>query len=101
MFSSLGVIAYSCEVQCGQRVAAASIAILQYVQFFVAGAALAGAGRMNALLIRHATKPMIRKFSSALPRSPSLNGIGPGVVYACHAFGSGVTAAMTGMMMSS
>src|SRR5690349_8809203 len=67
---------------------------------FVAGAAV-GAGRMNALLICHATKPMIRKLISALPKSPILNGIGPGVTVVCHDFGSGVAAATIGMMKSS
>src|SRR6185503_6363026 len=91
----------SCDVQCAQRVAAASMAILQYVQFFVAGAAEAGAGRMNALLIRHATNPMIMKFRSALPRSPILKAIGPGVTAVCHVVGSGVAFATIGMITSS
>ena len=59
---------YSWLVQCEHRVAAASMLILQYGQFFVAGAAAAGSGRMKALLMRHATKPTIRKFNKALPK---------------------------------
>src|SRR4051812_3938239 len=89
---------YNWLVQCAHRVAPASIAILQNGQFFVAGAA---AGRMNALLIRHATNPTIRKFTSALPKSPILNGIGPGVTVDCHDLGSGVATATIGMMKSS
>src|SRR5215203_2053577 len=77
------------------------MAILQYGHGFVAGAAAAGAGRMNALLIRQATKPTMMKFSSALPKSPILKGIGPGVVAACHPAGSGVVTATMGMMKSS
>ena len=60
-----------------------------------------GAGRMNALLIRQATKPMMTKLTSALPKSPILNGIGPGVTAVCHDFGSGVATATIGMMKSS
>src|SRR5215207_817599 len=74
---------------------------LQKGQGFVAGAAAAGAGRMNALLIRHATNATMRKFSTALPKSPILNGIGPGATFVCHEAGSGVAAATIGMMKSS
>src|SRR4030095_16075770 len=72
--------------------------ILQNGHGFVAGVV---AGRMNALLIRHATKPMMTKLSTALPKSPILNGIGPGVTADCHRFGAGVVAATIGMMKSS
>ena len=56
---------------------------------------------MNALLIRHATMPTMRKLTSAAPKSPILKGIGPGVTADCHDFGSGVVTATIGMMKSS
>src|SRR5512138_830165 len=91
-------MAYSWLVQCAHRVAATSMVILQNGHGFVAGAAV---GRMKALLIRHATKPMMAKFSRALPKSPILNGTGPGVTADCHVLGSGVATATIGMMKSS
>ncbi len=52
-------------VQCAHREAATSTFILQYWHSLVTAAAVAGAGLMNALLMRHTTKPIIRKSISA------------------------------------
>ena len=67
-------------VQGGQRVAFRSrSSIWQKGHVFVAGL---GVSLMNSLLIRHATKPMMKKFRIALRMVPTWNGIGPGVTHA-------------------
>ena len=45
---------------------------------------------MKILLSRHATNPTIRKFRSAPPKWPILNGTGPGTTADCQPAGSGV-----------
>src|SRR5688572_13617355 len=67
-------------VQCGQRVAAASIVMRKNWQIFVAGAAAAGSGLMEALAMRQATRPTMRKLMSAAARWPMPKAKGP----ACH-----------------
>src|SRR5512146_464640 len=57
-------------VQCGQRVAPMSIVDLQNWHAFVVGAPLGGS-LTKILLMRQATKPMMKKLITAFTRWPS------------------------------
>ena len=78
-------------MQCGHRVATESTVIRQNGHAFVAASGAVAAGRTKAFMIRHATKPTIRKFRTAFRKLPSPKRTGPAPTVHCRHSPAGVT----------